>query len=63
MQIAAHAPAARKQAIVRDPKHHEGIPLGARRDRKTLVHIRQSAPVVQVRPLAAYESLAAGGAR
>ena len=38
------------------------IPLGARQDRKTLVHIRQTAPVVEVRPLAAYEIVAVGGA-
>ena len=62
-RIAAHAQASRKHVIVRDPEHHEGIPLGARQERKTLVHIRQSAPVVEIRPLAAYESVAAGGAR
>jgi transposase len=61
-RIAAHAQASRKHGIVRAPEHHEGIPLGARQDRKTLVHIRQSAPVVEIRPLAAYESVAAGGA-
>ena len=35
----------------------------ASRRGKTLIHIQQSAPVVEQRPLAAYESLAAGGAR
>ena len=33
------------------------------RSGKTLVHIRETAPVVEIRPLAAYESVAAGGAR
>jgi hypothetical protein len=48
--------------VIRKAEHHEGIPLGARQERKTLVHIRQTAPVVEIRPLAAYESVAAGGA-
>jgi transposase len=60
-QIAQHAVAMRKHMIVRKPEHHEGIPLGARQERKTLVHIRQTAPVVEIRPLAAYESVAVGG--
>jgi hypothetical protein len=47
---------------MRNPEHHEGIPLGARQDRKTLVHLRQTAPEVEIRPLAAYESVAVGGA-
>jgi transposase len=62
-QIAVHAPAPGRHAIVRKAEHHEGIPLGARQERKTLVHIRQSAPTVEIRPLAAYESVAEGGAR
>ena len=61
-QIARHAPAAQKHLIVRKPEHHEGIPLGARQERKTLVHLREMAPVVEVRPLAAYESAVTGGA-
>jgi hypothetical protein len=32
-------------------------------DRKILVHIQNIAPVVEIRPLAAYESAAMGGAR
>jgi transposase len=59
--VARHAPAERKHVVVRLAEHHEGIPLGARQPRKTLVQIRQTAPVVEVRPLAAYESVAAGG--
>ena len=62
-QIAVHALALHKHEIVRKPEHHAGIPLGARQERKTLVHIRQTAPVVEIRPLAAYESVAARGAR
>ena len=60
-RIATHARAPRKHVIMRDAEHHKGIPLGSRQDRKTLVHIRQTAPVVETRPLAAYESVAAGG--
>ncbi len=60
--IAHHTAAMRKHMVVRAAEHHEGIPLGARQERKTLVHIRQTAPVVEIRPLAAYESVAAGGA-
>jgi len=60
--IAHHPLATRKHMVVRTAEHHEGIPLGARQERKTLVHIRQTAPVVEIRPLAAYESVAAGAA-
>jgi hypothetical protein len=63
-RIAAHARARRKHAVVTFPAHHQGIPLGARRaDGKILVHIRQSAPVVEKRSLLAYESAANGGGR
>jgi len=61
-QIAQHGEAPRRHVIMRNPEHHEGIPLGARQERKTLVHLRQTAPVVEIRPLAAYESVVAGGA-
>jgi hypothetical protein len=61
-RIARHLEAARKHVIVTQPEHHAGIPLGAGRPgRKTLVHLRQTAPVVEIRPLEAYESVAAGG--
>ena len=61
-RIARHVQAPRKHAIVTQAGHHEGIPLGAHRpDSKTLVHLRQTAPVVEIRPLAAYENAAAGG--
>ena len=53
--------AGRHQVITRR-EHHEGIPLGAGNSGgKTLIHIQQSAPVVERRSLSAYESLAAGG--
>jgi transposase/DNA replication protein DnaC len=57
-RIATHAPAARQHQVVTLGEHHEGIPLGNRTAGKTLVHIQQGAPVVERRPLAAYESLA-----
>jgi len=62
-QIARHERAAHKHLVVRKAEHHEGIPLGTRHEHKTLVHLRQTAPVVEVRPLAAYERAAVGGAR
>lgn len=54
------------QKIVADTihEHHAGIPLGSNHhSAKTLIHISQGAPVVQHRPLAAYEAIAEGGAR
>lgn len=62
-RIAEHGAAPRKHLVISSREHHEGIPLGVRQDRKTLVHIRQTAPVVEVRPLEAYESVALGGGR
>jgi transposase len=61
-RIAPHAPDVRQHQVVTIGEHHEGIPLGNRATGKTLIHIQQGAPVVEQRPLAAYESLA-GGAR
>ena len=61
-RIAVHAQAVRHHQVVTQNEHHAGIPLGNRQNGKTLIHIAQSAPVVELRPLAAYESLA-GGAR
>ncbi len=60
-QIAQHAPAPHKHLIMRNAQHHEGIPLGLQRERKTLVHLREAAPMVEIRPLAAYEAAAIGG--
>jgi transposase len=62
-RIAVHGQAPRKHAVVTEREHHRGIPLGARQERKTLIHIQDTAPVVEIRPLAAYESAAIGGAR
>ena len=45
------------------PEHHRGIPLGAREERKILIRIQDTAPVVEIRSLAAYESIAMGGER
>lgn len=63
-RIAVHAPAARQHQVVTVHEHHAGIPLGSNHhSAKTLIHISQGAPVVQHRPLAAYEAIAEGGAR
>jgi hypothetical protein len=63
-RIARHSPAPRKHVVVTVAEHHKGIPLGVRRpESKILVHLQQSAPAVEVRPLAAYESVMAGGGR
>jgi transposase len=62
--IARHARAQRQHQVVTQAEHHAAIPLGgSRQDSKILVHLRETAPVVEIRPLAAYESLAAGGGR
>jgi transposase len=62
-RIAVHGQARRKHAVITQADHHRGIPLGARRDGKILVRIQDTAPAVEIRPLAAYESAAMGGAR
>src|ERR1700689_1654605 len=62
-RIARHAPAQRRHQVVTQSEHHQGIPLGSPSTGKTLVHIQQGAPVVEQRPLAAYETLGMGGAR
>jgi hypothetical protein len=61
-RIAVHVQAVRHHQVVTLSEHHAGIPLGNKETGKTLIHIQQSAPVVERRSLAAYESLA-GGAR
>jgi hypothetical protein len=61
-RIAVHCQAVRRHQVVTQREHHEDIPLGSKNTGKTLIHIQQSAPMVERRPLAAYESLA-GGAR
>jgi hypothetical protein len=60
-RIASHSRVSGKHQIVTVPEHHRGIPLGGRGpSTKTLIHIQQSAPIVEVRSLAAYESVAGG---
>jgi transposase len=62
-RIALHAPARQRHQVVTQSEHHHGIPLGGPSAGKTVVHIQQGAPVVEQRPLAAYETLGMGGAR
>lgn len=59
-RIAVHAQAIRHHQVITLSEHHVDIPLGTKQSGKTLIHIEQSAPVVERRPLAAYESLAGG---
>lgn len=60
-RIALHEKGARHRTIIQ-AEHHRGIPLGDRqRGEKILIQLRERAPVVEVRSLAAYES--AGGGR
>jgi transposase len=60
-RIAAHACASGKHQLVTVAEHHHGIPLGARGpSTKILIHIPQAAPIVEVRSLAAYESVIGG---
>jgi hypothetical protein len=62
--IARHAPAVRNHQVITADDHDYGIPLGNRTERgKTLIHIRQNAPAVEQRPLAAYQAITAGGAQ
>ena len=60
-RIAVHSQAAGRHRIVTLGEHHAGIPSGSQPNGKTLIHIQRSAPVVERRPLAAYENLAMGG--
>jgi hypothetical protein len=63
-RIAMHGKAQRKHSVLTFAPHHQGIPLGVRRaESKILIHLRQSAPVVETRSLAAYERAANGGGR
>jgi hypothetical protein len=63
-RIATHRCAERKHAIITQHEHHHGIPMSADRSGgKILVHLREVAPAVEARSLAAYESLAVGDAR
>jgi DNA replication protein DnaC len=58
-RIAVHARAERRHQIITHRPHHQGIPLGSERSGgKILIQMRETAPSVEVRPLAAYESVA-----
>ena len=62
-RIAIHARATTQHQVITFREHHQGIPLGHPPSGKTLIHIQHGAPVVENRPLAAYEAVAMGGAR
>src|SRR5262249_35303786 len=52
--IALHQRAGRQHQVVTQAEHHAAIPLGnTGRGNKILVHLRETAPVVEIRPLAA----------
>ncbi len=59
-RIARHTRAHGPHQVITDRTHHEGIPFGGdSHGGKILVELRESAPTVEARSLAAYESLAA----
>jgi hypothetical protein len=62
-RIALHDRAMRKHLVITHTQHHAGIPLGIKQSGKTLIHIVESAPAVERRPLAVYDSVACGGVR
>ncbi|MBI4443176.1 MAG: hypothetical protein HY649_07355 [Acidobacteria bacterium] len=63
-RIAVHPKASRKHEVMTCAAHHRGIPLGApQAGGNILIHVRQTAPMVEIRPLAAYKSAAIGGGR
>jgi len=59
-RVAVHSRVAGKHHIITSSEHHHGIPLGNPPSAKILIHVRQTAPVVEIRSLAAYESAAGG---
>jgi hypothetical protein len=63
-RIAVHARLAGQHRTAAQAEHHAGIPLGLLRPAgKTQVRIRPLGPEVEVRSLAAYDGVAAGGGR
>jgi transposase len=63
-RIACHSAVSGRHQTITRPEHHQGIPFNSHSGEcKTLVHLRQTAPVVEIRPLSVYETLAAGGER
>ncbi len=62
-RLATHAVCQARHQVLTQATHHQGIPLGpVGRPGRTMVHIRLSAPEVEVRPLAVYDTVAAGDA-
>ena len=62
-RVALHERAGRHRVITQ-AEHHRGIPLGSQHgSNKVLVHLRETAPVVEVRSLVAYENAVTGGHR
>lgn len=60
-RVAVHQRQAGKHRVVTIADHHRGIPLGSRSpSAKTLIHIQQNAPRVEIRSLTAYEHAAGG---
>jgi hypothetical protein len=60
-RLAVHALCPLRHQVLTQPVHHHGIPLGpVGRPARTMVHIRLSAPTVEVRPLAVYDVVAGG---
>lgn len=63
-RIAVHTRSAHRHQVITQRAHHEGIPLGGERSGgKILIQMREAAPTVEVRSLAAYENAALGGAQ
>lgn len=60
-RVAVHERVARHR-VATQADHHRGIPLGSGSgSHKILIHLRESAPVVEVRSLTAYENAVGGG--
>jgi len=60
-RIAVHSGATTAHQVITQREHHQSIPLSASRNGKTLVHIQSGAPIVEQRPLLAYEAIAGHG--
>jgi len=60
-RLALHPLCPIRHQVLTEPAHHHGIPLGPLgRSARAMVHIRLSAPAVEVRPLAVYDTVAGG---
>ncbi len=58
-RIAVHARSERKHAVITEPSHHAGIPLGGSKAPSAgRLHLKEGAPSVEVRPLEEYERYA-----